>query len=140
MWTGFQRCAFGIVAAGVIAAPLIAFAGSAAPKGDPAAGKVLYVECEGCHALQENRVGPKHCGVVGRKVAAVPDYPSYSEAMRSSGLVWDPKTLDEFLTEPFSYVSGTTMGYAGLTEDQQRADLIAYLDQAGKDPAVCGAE
>lgn len=133
------RCFVLSLAAGCLIAPTAVLAGAAPKKGDPASGKLLYAECEGCHALAENKIGPKHCGLVGRKAAAVPDFASYSDAMRTSGLTWDAKTLDAFLAEPFSYVSGTVMGYAGIPDQKSRIDLIAYLEQAGKDPAVCGA-
>lgn len=110
--------------------------GSSAPKGDAAKGKELYAQCAGCHSLTENSVGPKHCGVVGRMAGSVPDY-AYSEAMKQSGLTWDAKTLDEFLTAPISYVNGTKMGFAGLSDPTQRADVIAYLQQASGDASVC---
>ena len=110
--------------------------GGGGPKGDAVRGETLYAQCAGCHKLQENFTGPMHCGLVGRKAGSVPDFP-YSEAMRSSGLTWDAKTLDEFLASPISYVPGTMMGFAGLHDAQDRADLIAYLQRAGSDPASC---
>lgn len=117
-------------------AVLLAACGSGGPKGDPVHGEQVYAQCQGCHKLQENFTGPKHCGVVGRKAGSVSDF-AYSEAMKSSGLTWDAKTLDEFLTSPISYVPGTMMGFAGLPDAKDRADVIAYLDKAGKDPATC---
>lgn len=110
--------------------------GGGAPKGDPVAGRALYAQCAGCHSMQENAVGPHHCGLLGRKAGTVPDY-KYSEAMAASGLVWNEKTLDEFLTSPISYVTGTNMGFVGFTEARQRADVIAYIHQANNDPSVC---
>jgi cytochrome c len=77
-----------------------------------------------------------HCGLIGRLAGSVAGF-SYSEAMKSSGLVWDVKTLDEFLTSPIAYVPGTMMGFAGLTDAAERADVIAYLQRAGSDPAIC---
>jgi cytochrome c len=121
-----------------IAALMYPVAGFAAAKGDPARGEEIYAECSGCHDLKENRIGPKHCGVVGRKAASVADYPSYSEPMRDSEIVWDVTKLDEFLQAPLSYVPGTAMGYAGLYEEKDRADLIAYLAQATADSKLCG--
>lgn len=104
--------------------------------GDPVKGKALYAECSGCHQLAENSVGPRHCGVVGREAASVPGF-EYSAAMASSGLVWDEQTLNEFLESPFTYVNGTLMGYIGLDDPQDRADLIAYLKSVSDDPAAC---
>jgi len=106
------------------------------PNGDVAHGKELYAQCAGCHKLAENSIGPKHCGLIGRAAGTVADF-QYSEAMKTSELVWDVKTLDEFLTAPIAYVAGTKMGFAGLPNSTDRADLIAYLQQATRDPANC---
>ncbi len=103
---------------------------------DLANGQKLYAECQGCHALKETTIGPRHCWVVGRPAGKVPDF-AYSEVMKDSGLTWDEKTLDAFLTSPISYLSGTNMGYAGLYEQKERDDLIAYLKQVSNDPAAC---
>ena len=142
---GFIRdfsCQFGrrallhVIAALALAAPETGFA-AAAPKGDAARGKTYYEECAGCHSLRENLIGPRHCGVVGRKAAAVSDYPSYSEAMRTSGIVWTVKKLDEFLASPLSYLPDTVMGYVGISDAGVRADIIAYLQQASAESSLC---
>ena len=99
-------------------------------------GKKLYEECGGCHALRENDVGPRHCGVVGRPAASVPDY-TYSLAMQESGIVWDEEHLNEFLKSPFTYVIGTQMGYFGIHDDNDRAAVIAYLKTLTPDSPVC---
>lgn len=97
--------------------------------GDPAAGAEIYERCAACHSLTRDRAGPRHCGLFGRRAGSVADYP-YSEAMRRSGLVWNDATLDRFLADPVGVVPGTSMGYAGIGGDQERADLIAYLRRA----------
>ena len=94
-------------------------------KGDPAHGKVLYGGCMGCHSLDDNDVGPKHRGVVGRKAGSVPDY-AYSAALKASGIVWDPASLDRWLSNPQKLVPGAKMYYS-VPDAQNRADLIAYL-------------
>jgi cytochrome c len=96
--------------------------------GDPAAGEALYSRCLGCHALEYNRTGPKHCGLIGRRAGSTPGY-DYSPAMKKSGIVWSEKTLDRFLADPPMTVPGTTMTYAGVPEAKERADLIAYLEK-----------
>jgi len=107
---------------------------AAAPVGDANRGAEIYTRCAACHALEYNRTGPKHCGVVGRKSASVPGF-DYSPAMRGAKLTWDEKTLDRFLADPLKTVPGTTMTYAGISDPQERADVIAYLRDAGKSPA-----
>lgn len=98
----------------------------AEPAGDLRRGEQIYSRCMGCHSLQVNRTGPRHCGLIGRPAGSVPGF-NYSAAMRESGLVWDINTLDAFLAAPLQKVPGTTMTYAGITEPQQRRDLIAWL-------------
>ena len=96
---------------------------------DATRGEQLYVRCQACHALASDRVGPRHCGVVGRRAATVPGF-AYSRAMKQSRLVWDEKTLDRFLTSPLKTVPGSSMTYDGVPDAKDRADLIAYLKQA----------
>ena len=93
---------------------------------DPAAGEAVYSRCQGCHALEYNRTGPKHCGLLGRRAGSVSGF-EYSPAMKQSGIVWNAKTLDRFLANPTKAVPGTTMTYAGVPDAKDRANLIAYL-------------
>jgi len=62
----------------------------------------------------------------------------YSAAMKRANWVWNRQTLDRFLADPLKAVPGTTMGYAGVKDRQERADLIAYIEQAGRSE-VCRA-
>ncbi|GAA3542577.1 c-type cytochrome [Zobellella aerophila] len=101
----------------------------AEPAGDPQRGEQIYSRCMGCHSLQVNRTGPRHCGLIGRRAGTVPGF-DYSAAMRESGLVWDQDTLDAFLAAPMDRVPGTTMTYAGIADPQQRRELIAWLATA----------
>ncbi|HEY0488476.1 MAG TPA: cytochrome c family protein [Telluria sp.] len=101
----------------------------AASIGNAAAGKVVYERCLACHALAYDRTGPRHCGLFGRRAGSVPGF-DYSEAMQRSRIVWDDKTLNLFLADPPRAVPGTSMGYAGIKDSAERADLIAYLKQA----------
>ncbi len=101
----------------------------AAPAASVVAGKVVYERCLACHALAYDRTGPRHCGLFGRRAGSVPGF-AYSDAMRRSAIVWDEKTLNLFLADPLQAVPGTSMGYAGVKDKAERADLIAYLKQA----------
>ena len=141
-----QRCcqllAVAILASGLYACGGSAGGGSASTasvKGDAVHGKELYATCEGCHKLAENSVGPMHCGLFGRPAGTVPGF-EYSEAMKASGIIWDAQKLDEFLVSPIAYVNGTKMGFAGFESATDRADVIAYLQHANKDPALCPAK
>ena len=100
---------------------------------DPAAlrrGEQVYTRCAACHALEANRTGPQHCGVFGRRAGTAPGFETYSKAMRDSKIVWNERTLDVFLESPMQAVPGTAMGYAGVKDGRERADLIAWLRQA----------
>jgi cytochrome c len=94
-------------------------------RGDPAHGKSLYQACQACHSIDDNDLGPKHRGVVGRRAGSVADY-SYSSALRNSGLTWNSTTLDRWLSNPSALVPGTKM-YFTIPDAQDRADIIAYL-------------
>jgi cytochrome c len=101
-------------------------ASGAAAGGDVKRGEQLYARCAACHALAYDRVGPRHCGLIGRKAGTAGGF-EYSAAMKKSGIVWSAKTLDRFLADPPKTVPGTTMTYAGVGDPKERADLIAYL-------------
>jgi cytochrome c len=105
-----------------------AAAGTARPA-DAAAGEQIYSRCLACHALAYDRTGPRHCGLIGRRAGTVEGF-AYSDAMKRSNIVWDAKSLDRFLADPMAAVPGTSMGYAGVTDAKERADLIAYLARA----------
>jgi cytochrome c len=93
--------------------------------GDPAAGKTAYQACMGCHAIDDNDVGPKHRGVVGRAAGTAPGY-SYSAALKASGIVWTPAMIDRWLQGPQKLVPGSKMFFS-IPNPKQRADIIAYL-------------
>jgi cytochrome c len=96
---------------------------------DAARGEELYTRCLACHALAIDRVGPRHCGLLGRRAGSVPGF-AYSPAMKNSKLIWNVKTLDRFLAKPLEVVPGTSMTYDGVPAANDRADLIAYLRKA----------
>lgn len=115
-----------------VALALLAGMAAAATDRRPAqvqAGEAVYARCLACHALEYDRTGPRHCGLFGRRAGTVEGF-AYSDAMRKSGIVWNDKTLDRFLADPVKVVPGTTMGYAGVKDDKERAALIAYIKNA----------
>ena len=98
------------------------------------AGEAVYTRCLACHALAYDRTGPRHCGLIGRRAGSVAGFP-YSDAMKRSSIVWTPATLDRFIANPVQAVPGTTMGYAGVNDPRERAELIAYLVDANRSAA-----
>jgi cytochrome c len=115
------------------AAGALLMAQSPAQGADAARGEQLYSRCIACHALASDRVGPRHCGLLGRKAGTVPGF-AYTDEMKRSRLVWDEKTLDRFLARPLAVVPGTSMTYDGVPDARDRADLIAYLRRATSAP------
>ena len=79
-----------------------------------------------------NGVGPYLHGVVGREVAAAEGY-GYSGSLKPVADVWTPQELDAFLENPAGYAPGTTMGFSGLGDIEDRANVIAYLDETDGD-------
>jgi cytochrome c2 len=111
---------------------VLSVAGAAAQEADVAAGEDVFRKCQACHAVGEgaaNRGGPALNGIMGKPAGTVPDF-RYSPAMVTAGeggLIWTHETLSEFLVAPRTYVKGTKMAFAGVKDDTERANLIAYL-------------
>ncbi|SLN60473.1 Cytochrome c-552 [Roseovarius litorisediminis] len=93
-------------------------------------GAKVFGKCKACHKLEDgaNATGPYLYGVVGRKVDSAAGY-GYSGALEKVVEVWTPEALDGFLENPKSYAPGTAMGFSGLKKPEDRANVIAYLDQ-----------
>lgn len=102
---------------------------AAASGGDAENGAKLFAQCKICHAVEpgKNGLGPSLHGVVGRKAAALAGF-NYSPAMKASGLTWSDAELNDYLRAPMKAVPGTKMAFAGIANDKNRADVIAYLD------------
>ena len=96
---------------------------------DVARGELLGLACAACHrfrAEQGTLIGPHLQGVFGRKAASIEGF-AYSPALRASGLVWTPRSLEAWLANPAGFVEGTTMPFTGYRSEEDRRDLIAYL-------------
>ena len=122
--------------AAVLAMSMVSAAHAAT--GDPKAGEAIYSRCAACHTLAYDRTGPRHCGLLGRRAGTVAGF-DYSDEMKKSGIVWSDATLDRFLADPLRAIPGTTMGYAGIKDAKERADLIAYLREADRTPSCRSA-
>jgi cytochrome c len=135
----------GIVLASLIAVAAMGGAARSAAQdatrvGDPARGERIYARCIACHAIESNRTGPQHCGLFERRAGTAPGFSGYSKAMREARIVWNERTLDVFLQDPMKALPGTAMGYAGVKDAQERADLIAWLRQATVPGNTCSLE
>jgi cytochrome c len=97
-------------------------------------GKAAFEKCAACHSLGDQTGtdaddGPTLKGVMGRKAGSLEDY-RYSAAMKRSGITWTPMTLDAYVADPQAYIKYNRMAFAGISDPGERADLIAYLEQA----------
>jgi cytochrome c len=81
--------------------------------------------CTGCHSLDEDRIGPRHRGVFGRKAGSAPEF-TYSQAVKNAGFTWDEVKLDAWLSNPQALLPGQRMNFRVAKADD-RADIIAYL-------------
>lgn len=100
-------------------------------------GAQVYERCAACHAMDRNRTGPQHCGLFQRRSGQAPGFTQYSPAMRQAGIAWNDITLDRFLRDPAQMVPGTSMGYAGVKDPTDRADLIAWMQVASRPGVSC---
>lgn len=117
-----------VLAAALATALAASLAAPAHAEADLDNGKAVFQRCALCHASVPGKsgIGPTLYGVVGRHSASVEGY-SYSPAMQKADKTWDAATLDQYLTNPRAMVPGTKMIFAGLSDDTDRADVIAYL-------------
>ncbi|KAK9213888.1 hypothetical protein WN944_005874 [Citrus x changshan-huyou] len=115
-----------------------------APPGNPKAGeKIFKTKCAQCHTVVKGAghkqgfidlgieifLGPNLNGLFGRQSGTTPGY-SYSAANKGMAVIWEEKTLYDYLLNPKKYIPGTKMVFPGLKKPQDRADLIAYLKES----------
>ncbi len=100
-------------------------------------GKNIAKQCQACHTLEKggpNRVGRNLYGIVGDERGKDRGGFNFSAAMKAKGGKWTFDELNKFLTNPRNYIQGTAMTFAGLSRDDQRADVIAYLRTLSDNP------
>jgi cytochrome c len=118
------------------AAPAEAPIASLLPSASVQAGQQTAKECELCHNFgkgQGAKIGPDRYGVVGRKVASEEGF-TYSDALKAKGGTWTFDALNTWLTNPRADVPGTLMTFAGIDNEKQRANVIAYLNSNSDSP------
>jgi cytochrome c len=123
------------------AAPAAVPVGQLLAGADAAAGATVFKKCQSCHSIEKggpNKVGPDLWGVVERPIATHEGF-SYSAGMKDFSKggeeKWTFDHLNHFLSGPKAYVKGTAMGFAGLKNDKERANLLAYLREQSDSPA-----
>jgi cytochrome c len=113
---------------------IVGIPGAAFADGDPVKGEQSFKICMACHAIgpgAKNKVGPELNGIVGRKWGSAEGY-SYSQDLsegKDQGKVWDEAMLNDYIENPKHLAPHGKMPFAGIKNDGQRADVIAYLKQ-----------
>ena len=103
---------------------------------DVQAGQAVFAKCAACHTINKggaNGIGPNLWGTMGAPVGHVAGF-AYSDALKSKGGSWDFDRMSEWLTSPRAFAPGTKMTFAGLGKPEDRANLIAYLNQQSDSP------
>jgi cytochrome c len=124
---GVEETAGGGAAAEVPIAALL-------PTADAAKGADVFKKCAACHTVNQggaNGVGPNLYGVLGEGVGAGRGGFAFSDALKGVGGNWDFDKMNAWLTSPRKFAAGTKMTFAGLSNPQDRANVIAYLNSQG---------
>ena len=103
-------------------------------KADPAKGEKVFAQCKACHTIEAggaNGTGPNLHGILGKAKAAVGGYTQYSDALKGKGGSWSFEDMDAWLKSPKKFADGTKMTFAGISNAEKRADLIAYINAQG---------
>jgi cytochrome c len=113
-----------LICCAFVVAPLAAHAA-----GDAGRGARFFHPCAHCHSTEpgEHLVGPSLARAFNGKAGSAEGFTRYSDALRTSGKVWDGQTLDQYLAAPAQFIPGNTMAFPGVRNAQARQDLIAYL-------------
>jgi cytochrome c len=109
-----------------------------AESGDASRGQQDFRACAPCHSLEPDRnmTGPSLANLWGRKAGGLASFDRYSDALKSSGIIWDDRALDGWLTDPQRLVPDNDMPFEGIKDARVRADLLAFLKEATKPGAA----
>jgi cytochrome c len=115
----------------VFAGVLVVASAGAALAQDAAAGEQSFNKCKPCHDVGEEakvKLGPPLNGISGRKSGSYNGF-TYSEPFKGLGITWDAALFKQWITNPSAMAPGTRMAFSGIKDDQEIANLWAYLTQ-----------
>ncbi len=123
--------------AGAAAAGPAVSLGTLLAKADKAKGEASAKACQACHDFTKggpNKVGPNLYDVVGRPMGGATGF-AYSDGFKAMGSKnWDYDSLSTWLKKPSEFVKGTKMAFAGISNDESRANVLAYLGSLSDAP------
>ena len=122
----------------IVAGVMIATSSVPAMAQDAQSGAAVFDVCKVCHAIgpgAQNKIGPELNGLDGRKAGTVPNF-NYSNANKSSSIVWNEATFEDYIKNPVAKMPGTKMAFAGVKNEQQVKDLWAYINHFDADGNV----
>src|SRR5712691_2526573 len=121
---------------------IISAGSAAADNGNVERGRRLFGACAACHSLEtdKNMTGPSLAGLWDRQAGGLKSFSRYSDALKSSGIIWDNTSLDAWLVTPRAFMPGNDMTFRGIPDPRARTDLLAFLKQATKPGAVQTAQ
>jgi cytochrome c len=122
----------------MVLAAIVLASSALAQQGDPSRGERDFRVCAPCHSLEADRnmTGPSLAGLWGRKAGSLASFDRYSDALKSSGIIWEDRSLDGWLTDPDRMVPNNEMPFDGIKDAHVRAGLLAFLKDATKPGAV----
>jgi len=113
------------------AAGLMGITTSFVSAADMSRGERIFMRCERCHSIEpggSTEEGPTLHGLFGRKAGTAEGF-TYSEAFKSSEVVWSDETLDRFLANPKEFIPDNTMNMPPVRKAEDRAEVIAILHE-----------
>jgi cytochrome c len=102
---------------------------------DAAAGEQSFAKCRPCHDVGDEakiKLGPPLNGLDGRKSASYSGF-AYSEPFKGLGISWNAANFKQWVSNPSAMAPGTRMAFSGIKDDQEIANLWAYLTQYDAD-------
>ncbi len=116
--------AFGLTVAGMT---------GVANAADVEAGEKVFKKCKACHTIEaggKNKIGPNLHGILGSEAGTVEGF-KYSKAFKEASFTWDETELAKYLADPKGYLKGNKMAFPGLKKEEDLANVIAYMSDAG---------
>lgn len=123
----FLKAVFGAAYCG-----LIALTSVYAAEGDAGRGQRVFSACAPCHSLEPNKnmTGPSLAGLWSRQAGTLPSFDRYSQALKSSRIIWEEAALNAWVTDPGKFIPENHMTFRGIKDARQRTDLLTFLKEA----------